>query len=243
MFRGENLSQFKTKNILVWTALAIQAGSINAGGFLACHRFVTHATGHATMFGLELAYGNILKAFSMLSVPLFYLSGAMLSACLVDQRMLNNKRPHYSIVMFTLAAIMILVTSAGNLGFFGPFGEDLSMTRDFILLALLAFASGLQNASVSMSADAIVRTTHLTGLITDLGIGLVRIITHSSNHSLKNEFRNLTMRTVIITSFILGTLTTFVYVKVQYWGFAIPSAIATALWLINLRPSQESLPQ
>ncbi len=38
-----------------WFLLSFNAGCINAGGFLATGRFVSHVTGFATFFGVDLA--------------------------------------------------------------------------------------------------------------------------------------------------------------------------------------------
>src|SRR4051812_2049393 len=91
----ESIAQFNPQNVAIWLSMAFQAGAINAGGFLACHRFVTHATGFATLFGTEFTQGHLTTAFSMLSVPLFFLIGAMISGFFIDRRLRRNERPRY----------------------------------------------------------------------------------------------------------------------------------------------------
>ncbi len=232
----DNLSHYSVRNAFIWLALAFQAGVVNAGGVLACHRFVTHTTGFGTSFGIEVANGQTQLAIGMLSVPLFFVCGAMISAFLVDRRLIQNQPPKYAAVLFLMTLLMGTTLYAGLAGQFGTFGEPLTRARDYILLALLAMTSGLQNAMVTTAFGAIVRTTHLTGISTDLGIGLIRLISNAQKpEQRRNEVRATWMRAGIISSFILGsTLSSFIYLSVQYWGFVIPFLISALLWMISL---------
>jgi uncharacterized membrane protein YoaK (UPF0700 family) len=238
MFQSpDNLSQFSKRNAAIWLTLAFQAGTINAGGLLACHRFVTHTTGFGTLFGTELASGAGLRdAFGMLSVPVFFICGTMISASLIDRRMLKNVPPKYAVVLFLMTLLMAITTVAGLAGEFGTFGEPMSLARDYSLLALLSLSSGLQNAMVTTAFGAIVRTTHLTGISTDLGIGIVRLLSNAQSPEKRHdEFRATWMRLGIISFFVLGsTFASFVYLAAQYWGFVVPFLISFTLWMISL---------
>lgn len=221
---------------MIWLSLAFQAGVINAGGVLACHRFVSHTTGFATSFGTEVAHGRLWTGIGMLSVPLFFVIGAMISAFWVDRRLIKNQQPRYALVLFLMTFLMGITALAGVTGYFGTFGEPLVLGRDYALLTILCLTSGLQNAMVTTAFGAIVRTTHLTGISTDLGIGFVRLIADDQQqHKRKNEIHATWMRLGIITSFICGsTLSSFIYLSLQYWGFVIPFFISGSLWIISL---------
>jgi uncharacterized membrane protein YoaK (UPF0700 family) len=242
MFRGESLSHFSLRNTVYWFTLAFQAGAINAGGFLACGRFVTHTTGFATLFGTDIAKGEIATGVGMLAVPLFFLLGAMISAFYVDRRRILGLPPRYKTVFFLIAFFNLFILIAGLTGQFGVFGEPLALTRDFILLALLCFVSGLQNALISSASGAVVRTTHVTGLTTDLGIGLVRVAFHTHKLSRETEIRATGMRIGIISSFALGgTLAAFIFFSHQYWGFILPTVISILLWIFTLRQLRSTI--
>src|SRR4051812_40548839 len=106
--------------------LAFQAGTLNMGGFMACHTFVSHVTGYATLFGFELGRQEDFKfASGMLLVPMFFLCGAMLSGVLVDLQIKLRKKPRYYIVFGVLFATLLFVVISGFNGFFGKFGEPL----------------------------------------------------------------------------------------------------------------------
>src|SRR2546423_1740404 len=129
MFSGRNLSHYSPKNAAIWLSLAFQAGTINAGGFLACHRFVTHTTGFATLFGTEMANRNFTGAIGILSVPIFFLVGAMIASYFVDNRLLQNRHPDYPVVLFLMTIFMTTVTIGGCRGAFGEFGEQMTLAR------------------------------------------------------------------------------------------------------------------
>lgn len=57
--------------VLHWSLLSFNGGCINAGGFLATGRFVSHVTGFATLFGVDMANSQIDAALGILSVPIF----------------------------------------------------------------------------------------------------------------------------------------------------------------------------
>lgn len=231
----QTLSHYSPANVAIWLTMAFQAGAINTGGYLACHRFVSHVTGFGTLVGEEAAAGNFSNAMGMATVPIFFIGGGMLSAYLVDRRIQTGRPPLYPIVMFLILTLCLGVTAGGKMGYFGEFGATL-VDEDHFLLAALCLACGLLNATVTSAFGAIIRTTHLTGISTDLAIGLMRVLTHS--HKIQpriNEIRANGMRMGIIASFILGSyISAHAYIHANYWGFLIPGGIATILFFWSL---------
>ena len=74
-----------------------------------------------------------------------------------------------------LFALILAVEIAGFNKAFARFGEPFGRSSDYFLLGALCLICGIQNGTVSLVSKSVVRTTHLTGLTTDLGIGLVRV--------------------------------------------------------------------
>jgi uncharacterized membrane protein YoaK (UPF0700 family) len=227
---------YSPKKFALWNSLAFQAGCVNVGGLLACHRFVTHTTGFATHFGVEMATGNFQLALGIISVPLFFLVGNCISAFFTDRRSIRQKKPNYTILFSLMVACYGLVTMMGVNNGFGVFGTELTMADDYFLLGLLSFSSGVQNAMITSISHSVIRTTHLTGLTTDLGIGLVRIFSHEHNHPLREqELKATGMRVGIIVSFIFGSwMGASLYLKYQYYGFLVPFTISTIYLLLCL---------
>jgi uncharacterized membrane protein YoaK (UPF0700 family) len=74
---------------------------------------------------------------------------------------------------------------------------------DIIAFSLL-FAMGLQNSLVTSISNATVRTTHLTGLFTDLGIELSQMFFYKSAEQRHKLFSSVKLRLTIISFFFLG---------------------------------------
>ncbi len=154
----------------VWLTLTFSAGMVNALTLLACQRFVTHVTGTLTQIGAD--YARPLLLLDYLMVTLSFILGALLSYRLIDGRRVRGKEPWPTVPLFLVSGALALVAALGLAGVFGPFGQTVETSGDFLLLALLAFSMGLQNASVATTTGMIVRTTHMTGPLTDFAIAL-----------------------------------------------------------------------
>ncbi|MCW5828547.1 MAG: DUF1275 domain-containing protein [Deltaproteobacteria bacterium] len=212
-----------------WSLLAFLSGSVNAGGFLACHRFVTHITGFATHFGIDLVEKKYVEAFGILTVPVFFVAGAMGSALLVERRSQQGQEPRYDAVMGLVTLCMVMVAVGGYFDWFGAFGEVAQVRTDFLFLVVLCGASGLQNAAITSASRGTMRSTHLTGIATDLGIGLVKYYYTPQVDAASRE-RRLRVQLVRIAStvaFVLGSVAgALLFIWYQYLGFLLPAAIA-----------------
>lgn len=232
IYGHDSISTYTRSNLLVWMALAFQAGVINIGGFMACHRFVSHVTGFATFFGVEVSKREFGSAIGMLIVPFLFLCGAMMSAQLVDIRLQLKKKPKYYIVLGLLFFLTLLVVVCGFNKVFGTFGAPLERPSSYALLALLCLICGLQNGMITTVSKSVVRTTHLTGMVTDLGIGLVRLLnTPTLGRRTALEILPNLMRIGIIFFFGLGSVTgAFLFSRAGYRGFLLPTIISGLLF-------------
>lgn len=157
-------------HLVSWLALSGAAGAVNAIAFAACARFVTHVTGTLTRVGMDAAQ-PILLAEYLLVLGAFVL-GAALSVSLVEGPRWRGAVPRPWVPLAAVAVVLSGTSLVGSLGAFGPFGGSVEEPPDFALLAAIALAMGLQNASVASATGMLVRTTHMTGPATDLGIAL-----------------------------------------------------------------------
>jgi uncharacterized membrane protein YoaK (UPF0700 family) len=245
IYGNESISHYSKGNVAIWMSMAFQAGLLNIGGFLACHRFVSHVTGFATFFGVEVNRRSHNEALGMLFVPLFFLLGAMISGQLVDVRLKLHLKPRYYISFGIIFALLLAVFAGGMTGFFGAFGEPLALSRDYTLLSLLCLVCGIQNGTITTASKAVVRTTHLTGITTDLGLGLMRVLNRGKlKEEISGEGRANLMRIGLIFFFGLGSiLGGFVFGRFGYLGFAIPLLssgllFGTMLYFQLLRPQK-----
>ena len=204
------------------------------GGLLSCRTFVSHMTGFASMASLEFESNQAHHAISLLAMLLIFLFGAMMSGVLIDSRIRENKKPRYYIAFGFLFIVMLFVTIGGFNNIFGEFGVTARKASGYSLVALLCFTCGVQNGMITLVSKSVVRTTHLTGLVTDLGIGFVRILNRSRAHSAENEGRANGMRIGIVLSFFFGSLIGVpIFRNLQFRGFVFPCLIYAGLFALT----------
>lgn len=213
--------------ILQWLLLGFNAGCINAGALLSTGRFVTHVTGLATLVGVDLLHLGAAASLKILAVPASFLVGAMIAGLLTDRPLYFKRAPRYDYVMTLCSACLLAAAWGGARGRFGAFGPA-DGEQAYLLPALLCLASGLQNGAITSSSGSSVRTTHLTGITTDLGLGLARLLTLSADDpSFREESLGNVLRAGTIAAFILGGAAgAWLFGSLQYRGFLVPALIA-----------------
>lgn len=197
MFRHQGKSRTLKHNLRLATILSFVAGIVNVTGFLAFQQLTTNVTGHFALFirdvaDLELWIGTIyfLYIFS-------FLFGSFASSFLIEQFKANKKLNVF--VIPTLIEVGILLSVGLTTDLF------LMNYPEFIVCSLL-FAMGLQNSFVTKISNAVVRTTHLTGLFTDLGIELSQLLFPKTHPNRKKIKATIKLRLYIIFFFFFGGL-------------------------------------
>ena len=227
---------FSWRHAPSWLLFAFSSGCVNATAFVACERFVTHVTGTATQVGIKVARLDILLDFVI--VLTCFIIGAMASAIMINGRFQRGKRPWYTVPLVIVAAATASVAVSGHAGWLGVFGGSVDEPADFVLLSVLSFASGLQNAAVATGTGLLVRTTHLTGPATDLGIHLVELTYTTGEQRLKAR-RHALLRGGKIVSFIVGAAAGVTLAReLQYLAFMVPSAIVLLATALSFHPAQ-----
>jgi len=139
--------------------LSFLAGIINAVGFFGvAHEAFSHVTGLSTLFAHALASAHWLQALHLLGSLLCFFAGATLSGIIIGKPSLQLGG-RYSLVLALESALLLL----GMLCLYNKLAEG---------SYAVMFACGLQNAMVSTYSGAVIRSTHITGIVTDLGIML-----------------------------------------------------------------------
>jgi uncharacterized membrane protein YoaK (UPF0700 family) len=162
---------YAPRHVPSWLLLAGAAGTVNGFAFLMCEQFVTHVTGTVTRLGLESLSAGLVLEYAI--VVISFIFGAGISVVAIQARALKGERPRWATPLVSVSLLLAGTAVAGRAGAFGSFGGTLAADPPPVaLLTLLAFAMGLQNAAVASTTGLAVRTTHLTGPATDLGIHL-----------------------------------------------------------------------
>lgn len=235
MFRNNLDAIYAPENRTLWNILAFQGGLVNVGGFLEVGHFVSHVTGFSGHLMVELFNTNMTEAFFYAIIPFAFLSGAVISGFCTEVRRKKNKAPIYLHIMVALTFLYLALAITGALKLLPVFGSsELSLTSA-ILLALLCGACGSQNALFTSFSGAVVRTTHLTGLFTDFGINLSKLISRLIDDK---EYKALKLQLSLITAFMLGSLIgVWLFSHYQYRGWFFPAVISSfvAFKLYNTR--------
>ncbi|MFT3783516.1 MAG: YoaK family protein [Nibricoccus sp.] len=202
------------KEIPLWIlvggfSLALIGGCINAIGLLGVfHQAVSHMSGTVTMLGLDLASRDTDLVLRTLSVVASFFFGALLSGCIIRQSTLKAGR-RYGVV---LAIESVLLFAAAHL-----LRLDLRAGDYFA-----AMACGLQNAMATSYSGAVIRTTHVTGMITDLGIACGHLLRGQAV-----EWRRFQLYGVLLTGFLSGAyFGSLGYSKIGYSTLLFPATLA-----------------
>jgi uncharacterized membrane protein YoaK (UPF0700 family) len=148
--------------------LTFVAGAINAGGLLVVGQYTSHMSGILSAIADNLALGALGLVMAGAGALLSFLAGAACSAILINW----GRRAHRRSVYATPLSLEAILLSG-----FGLSGAVLGDDPAFAMVAvvLLCFVMGLQNATITKISGARIRTTHVTGMVTDLGIELGKL--------------------------------------------------------------------
>ncbi|MDC3962349.1 YoaK family protein [Polyangium jinanense] len=225
---------FSMRHAPSWVLLALAAGSVNAGAFLACQRFVTHVTGLTTQLGIDAGLWGLMAEYGL--VVLCFIAGAMSSVIVLQRRHQRGKPPLHAAPLIFVSTMLAGVAISGHAGLFGQFGTSVEQPRDFLLLSLLSFAMGLQNATVSTATGGAVRTTHMTGPATELGVQL------ASSFAMDGEARRTALQGAMlrgskIIAFASGAALMVPAVRAGgYLAFLIPGAFIMTATVLSFIP-------
>ncbi len=215
--------------------LAFVAGAINAGGFLAAGQYTSHMTGlvsgiadHIVLHGFQAALLAFLYVFC-------FMGGAAVSAIVINAARRKRFQSEFSLALM-LEACLLLV--------FGFVASSLTASAALsvhLTIALLCFIMGLQNAIITKISRAEIRTTHVTGLVTDIGIEVGRFCFSRCVKSSEVTFHpgKLKLHAALLASFFGGGLAGAALFKTV--GFVATLPFALVLGIIACVPILDDL--
>lgn len=213
-------------NLRLAVMLSFVAGVVNISGVLSINVLTTNVTGHFAYFSDFFAQGNYSVALDFVSYILAFLFGAACCSFIVElAQKMNASAPHTIPILLEAMTIGLVLIAFGVVN-----GEWIAR--------FLLFAMGLQNALVTKISKATVRTTHLTGLFTDLGIELSQLLFHRKVEAdMRKLIKSIYLRLAIIVSFFLGGVSGgFLYQEHQIKSlFLAIFALLVALAYENIR--------
>lgn len=198
MFSHKGKTRRDTHNLELASLLSFVAGLVNVVGFMAVAKLTTNVTGHFAFFVDEAFNLHFLQAFHTALYVFFFFLGAFCSSFLVET---------FSRVRENLVYIVPTYLEAFILLFIGIFGEEFIIDSPDVIAFCLLFAMGLQNALVTSISHSVVRTTHLTGLFTDMGIEFSQLFFYRDKEHQKKLIKSIKLRLTIIWLFFFGGVT------------------------------------
>lgn len=184
-------------NLQIASLLSFVAGLVNVTGFLSVAQLTTNVTGHFAFFVDEIFKMNFAKSVVYFIYIFFFFLGSFVSSFLIEWSIKNKYSKSNLIPAITEIVILFAIPVFE--------GEMINRYPDVIACSLL-FAMGLQNSFVTTISNASVRTTHLTGLFTDLGIELSQLFFYRGSDQRKKLYLSIKLRLSIISFFFVGGL-------------------------------------
>ncbi|MBP9690155.1 MAG: DUF1275 domain-containing protein [Bacteroidia bacterium] len=217
MFRHRGKTRNLSHNKKIASLLSFVAGVVNVAGFISVQRLTTNVTGHFAYFVDEVFKLNFAESFIYFYYILFFFLGSFISSLFVE--IISRKNEQYIYVIPTIIESIILFAVA-------IFGHYLTTNHANTIAFTLLFAMGLQNSLVTRISDAIVRTTHLTGLFTDLGIELSQLFFYKSEAQKAKLLTTIKLRMRIIAFFFMGGIFGGIfYTKLQLYVLLFPASL------------------
>jgi uncharacterized membrane protein YoaK (UPF0700 family) len=218
-------------NVRLGVTLSFVAGATNAGGFLAVGQYTSHMTGVLSSVADSVVLGQLALAGVGLASLMAFLFGAMTTAWMVNWGLRRQLQSAYGRPLLLEAALLLV---------FGLFGTGINFFAGLFVpltVLVLCFIMGLQNAVITKISHSEIRTTHITGLLTDLGIELGKLfyVNRLTRDSLvKGNRKKIRLHASLIGSFFLGGLAGALGFK--HIGFISTVPLAIFLLLLVGRP-------
>ncbi|HET6306028.1 MAG TPA: YoaK family protein [Rhodopila sp.] len=200
-------------------SLAAIAGALNAIGFFKVGLYASHMTGNISTLADHLALGDLVPAVTYLGVIGAFIAGAAVSTLLANEGQRRGVPGVHSLSLLAEAVLLGLLAGAD------AWLPEVHQTALFIFG--MSFLMGLQNAIVTRVSDARIRTTHVTGMVTDIGIEVGSLIDVARRRRGRAETRvnleRLALHGPMVAAFFSGSI-----LGVLAYRLAGPLALAAA---------------
>ena len=173
-------------------SLAGLAGYVNVVVLGSFHVPVSHMSGAVSRLSIDVARGDAADMRGILSIIGGFLLGALFSGALIGSRTLAPGR-RYGLALVVEGAVLAQATLLLRRG-------DATGVANGVALA--AMACGIQNAMASSYYGLVLRTTHVTGIVTDLGV----LLGHWVRHRKVKPWKLLLLASILVGFLAGGTV-------------------------------------
>lgn len=213
------------ENLMLASSTAFVSGTINVAGVIAFLAFTSNITGHFASLAKHVVEKNthqILVFFIWLSM--FFL-GAFAANYLVRSAQNESKyRAHARPIIIEIIVLFIVA-------FYGHHFYDETQTEREIIIGATIFSMGLQNGLVSNISGGLIKTSHLTGLFTDLGSDVAEWVHPRSAKTTAVKHKIYIRLTVLLFYFLGGIAGGYFFYRFEFAIFYfIPLILLTILY-------------
>lgn len=215
--------------------LAWVAGYTNVICILACGTVTSHVTGSVSHLGRVVIELNAAQAGFLTFLVMTFILGAAISGGLTEKARRLGWESIYVLPMMVQAGLLLLF--AFGIEFWDTKPETITALHRWILSGLASTAMGLQNATITRISNGVVRTTHLTGVLTDIGIESAMLAIGSRDGVVRpaEQVRAARVRVLLLSSIVLSFMVGAGLGTVAFERFADFSMIppvAFLLWIV-----------
>lgn len=189
------------------------AGMVNVSSLVLFFSFSSNVTGHYAILASEIARGNLVRILTALGWIALYFVGSFISGTLMRRRAAAAYSFRPAVVPVVLETVCLLAA-----GFYGHYFYAETLVETEILVGLLLFAMGLQNGMTASLRNFALKTTHLSGLTTDLALNLAQWLQVPEERQLSAARMKL-MLSIALGYVAGGTLSGFIIHYFRFWVF------------------------
>jgi uncharacterized membrane protein YoaK (UPF0700 family) len=197
MLRQSKGDRSLRENLMLASSTAMVSGMTNVVGLMAFLAFTTNVTGHVANLSKHIVEQNFGEILIFILWLFMFFAGAFLSSFIV--RSLQDKSYYraHSIPIIIEILVLLFVAIYGH-----NFYRETQTERE-IVIAVILFSMGLQNSLVSTISGGLIKSSHLTGLFTDLGSEVAEWL-HPNAEKTEVVRNKIYIRLTVLAFYLLG---------------------------------------
>ncbi|MCR8558052.1 DUF1275 domain-containing protein [Mucilaginibacter sp. BJC16-A38] len=199
MLRQSKEDRTFKENLMLASSTAVASGITNVAGMVAFLAFTANITGHVANLAKHIVEQNFREIIVFLIWLLMFFAGAFISSFIVRSYIHISKYKAHSIPIIIEIVVLLFVAIYGH-----NFYKETMLERELVIGAII-FAMGLQNSLVSIISGGVIKTSHLTGLFTDLG-GEVSELLHPRGEASSTLKNKIYIRITILSFYLIGAV-------------------------------------
>lgn len=203
------------ENIQLGALTAFSAGMVNVISVIIFFAFTSNITGHFAILAEEISKGNWYQALIVFGwLSLFFLGSFTSNIIIINFNKTDAYLAHSLPIILEIVCLLIV-------GTYIQFYYQETLLETELMVSLMLFAMGLQNGLTATISNSAVKTTHLTGLTTDLGI-LTSMFTKKAYRKRPELRGKMKLLLSIMVSYVVGGVSAgYIYLTIAYNVFYI----------------------